>query len=64
MQNVKEYMKKVGQAARAASRIMAQADTATKNRALHEIAAALQSQSAQLLAAPTGWMMLRWTDSR
>jgi glutamate-5-semialdehyde dehydrogenase len=51
MQNVKEYMKKVGQAARAASRIMAQADTATKNRALHEIAAALQSQSAQLLAA-------------
>jgi glutamate-5-semialdehyde dehydrogenase len=30
---------------------MAQADTATKNRALQEIAAALQSQSAQLLAA-------------
>jgi glutamate-5-semialdehyde dehydrogenase len=51
MQNVKEYMQVVGQAARAASRLMAQADTATKNRALTEIAAALQSQSAQLLAA-------------
>jgi glutamate-5-semialdehyde dehydrogenase len=51
MQNVKEYMQIVGQTARAASRLMAQADTATKNRALQEIAAALQSQSAQLLAA-------------
>jgi glutamate-5-semialdehyde dehydrogenase len=51
MSNVKEYMQGVGQAARAASRLMAQADTATKNRALTEIAAALQSQSAQLLAA-------------
>ena len=44
-------MQGVGQAARAASRLMAQADTASKNRALTEIAAALQSQSAQLLAA-------------
>ncbi len=44
-------MQVVGQAARAASRLMAQADTAAKNRALHEIAAALQSQSAQLLTA-------------
>jgi len=51
MQNVKEYMKEVGQAARAASRIMSQADTATKNRALHEIATALKSQSVQLLTA-------------
>ncbi|HSM98742.1 MAG TPA: aldehyde dehydrogenase family protein, partial [Gallionella sp.] len=51
MQNVKAYMKEVGQAARAASRIMSQADTATKNRALHEIAAALHDQSARLLAA-------------
>jgi glutamate-5-semialdehyde dehydrogenase len=50
MQNVKKYMKEVGQAARAASRIMAQADTTTKNRALHEIAAALQNQSVHLLA--------------
>jgi glutamate-5-semialdehyde dehydrogenase len=51
MQNVKEYMQGIGQTARAASRLLAQADTATKNRALTEIAAALQSQSAQLLAA-------------
>ena len=43
-------MKGIGQAARAASRVMAQADTATKNRALTEIAAALQNQSAQLIA--------------
>ncbi|MDO8292959.1 MAG: glutamate-5-semialdehyde dehydrogenase [Gallionella sp.] len=50
MDNIKQYMKSVGQQARAASRIMAQADTATKNRALTEIAAALQSQSAQLLS--------------
>lgn len=51
MQNVKEYMLGVGQTARAASRLMAQADTATKNRALTEIATALQSQAAMLLAA-------------
>ncbi len=51
MDNIVEYMKGVGQAARAASVIMAQADTALKNRALTEIAAALQDQSAQLLAA-------------
>ncbi len=51
MENINEYMKGVGQAARAASRIMAQADTASKNRALTEIATALQNQSALLLAA-------------
>ncbi|MEO8332230.1 MAG: glutamate-5-semialdehyde dehydrogenase [Gallionella sp.] len=51
MSNVKEYMQGVGKAARAASRIMAQADTATKNRALTEIAAALQHQTSLLLAA-------------
>ncbi len=51
MENIAEYMKGVGQAARAASRIMAQADTSAKNRALNEIAAALQSRSAELLAA-------------
>jgi len=51
MDNVKEYMQGVGKAARAASRIMALADTATKNRALAEIAAALQHQTALLLAA-------------
>ena len=51
MDNVKEYMQGIGKTARAASRLMAQADTASKNRALTEIAAALQSQSAQLRAA-------------
>jgi glutamate-5-semialdehyde dehydrogenase len=51
MQDVKQYMQEVGKTARAASRLMAQADTATKNRALTEIAVALQSQSARLLAA-------------
>ncbi|TAN83631.1 MAG: glutamate-5-semialdehyde dehydrogenase [Gallionella sp.] len=51
MDNIKKYMQGVGQAARAASRVMAQADTSTKNRALQEIAAALQNQSAQLIAA-------------
>ena len=51
MQNIKEYMQGVGQAARAASRLMALADTAPKNLALTQIAVALQSQSAQLLAA-------------
>jgi glutamate-5-semialdehyde dehydrogenase len=50
MEDIKQYMKDIGQAARAASRVMAQADTATKNRALTEIAAALQNQSAQLIA--------------
>ncbi len=51
MQNVKEYMQEVGRTARAASRLMALADTATKNRALTEIAAALQSETALLLDA-------------
>jgi len=51
MNNIKEYMQGVGQAARAASRIMALADTATKNHALTEIAVALQHQTALLLAA-------------
>jgi len=41
----------VGKAARAAARIMSQADTATKNCALTEIATALQHQTALLLAA-------------
>jgi glutamate-5-semialdehyde dehydrogenase len=51
MDNIKEYMTGIGQAARSASRVMAQADTATKNRALIAIAAALLEQCLQLLAA-------------
>lgn len=46
-------MQEVGQAARKASRLMAQADTATKNRALEAIAAALLENSTQLFAANT-----------
>ena len=51
MENIKHYMHEVGVNARAASRVIAQADTATKNRALSAIAAALQAQSALLLEA-------------
>ena len=51
MMNVKEYMQGVGKTARAASRLMALADTATKNRALTEIASSLQNETALLLAA-------------
>ena len=43
-------MQQVGQQARAASRLMAQADTAVKNRALKNIADAILSNSAQLIA--------------
>lgn len=49
MSEIKAYMQQVGQQARAASRLMAQADTAVKNRALENIAAAILSNSAQLL---------------
>jgi len=51
MLNVKEYMQGVGKTARAAARLMAMADTATKNRALTEIASSLQNEIALLLAA-------------
>ncbi len=50
MENIKEYMKGVGQAARAASRLMAQADTNAKNRALENIATAIQLNSTRLIA--------------
>ncbi len=50
MENIKEYMQQVGKQARAASRIMAQADTAAKNLALEKIAMAVLDGSAQLIA--------------
>ncbi len=50
MEDVKHYMQLVGQHARAASRILAQADTNTKNHALENIATALLLNSARLLA--------------
>ena len=49
MSNIKAYMQEVGIAARAASRLMARADTATKNRALLAIADAILNNSASLL---------------
>ncbi len=49
--NVKEYMHKMGLAARTAACFVAQADTATKNRALQAMADSLRQQMAQVLAA-------------
>ncbi len=50
MEEIKQYMKSIGQQARAASRVMAQADTNAKNRALEAIASAVLDGSAQLIA--------------
>ena len=51
MEDVKQYMQSDGKQARAASRLMAQADTNTKNRALLAIADAILHSSAALIAA-------------
>ncbi|MES1981615.1 MAG: glutamate-5-semialdehyde dehydrogenase [Pseudomonadota bacterium] len=51
MVDIKEYMQQVGRQARAASRIMAQADTAAKNYALETIAQAILNSSALLITA-------------
>jgi glutamate-5-semialdehyde dehydrogenase len=49
--DIKAYMQSVGGQARQASRVLARADTALKNRALLAIAAALDANRDQLLAA-------------
>ncbi len=49
--DIKQYMKQVGQQARAASRAMARADTNAKNRALLTMAAAIERDADRLLAA-------------
>jgi glutamate-5-semialdehyde dehydrogenase len=49
--NIPEYMQQVGRQARAAARAMARADTATRNRALLLIAAAVERDSEKLRAA-------------
>lgn len=49
--NIKDYMQNIGVEARKASRMMASADTDTKNKALHAIAKAILRESAALLAA-------------
>ena len=53
VQDIKTYMQRVGKQARAASRLMAQADTNAKNRALEAIAQALLNSNAALIAANT-----------
>ncbi len=49
--DIKSYMHSVGQAARAASRLIAKADTAAKNQALTAMAAAIKRDELKLLAA-------------
>jgi glutamate-5-semialdehyde dehydrogenase len=49
--DIKSYMQAVGQEARAASRLVAKADTAAKNRALTAMANAIRRDEALLLAA-------------
>ncbi len=49
--DIKHYMQGVGEAARAASRHMAKADTNTKNRALLAIASAIRREKDALMAA-------------
>jgi glutamate-5-semialdehyde dehydrogenase len=49
--DIKHYMQQLGQGARAASRQMAKADTAVKNKALLTIAAAIRREQEALLAA-------------
>ncbi|HVC12810.1 MAG TPA: glutamate-5-semialdehyde dehydrogenase [Burkholderiales bacterium] len=49
--DVKAYVHGLGRAARDAARVLARADTGTKNRALHAMAAELRARAAALLAA-------------
>ena len=49
--DIPAYMQDIGRRARAASRLLARADTAAKNRALAAIAAALRADHVALLAA-------------
>jgi glutamate-5-semialdehyde dehydrogenase len=49
--DVAAYMRGVGEAARAAARVLARADTAAKDRALAAMAAAIRRDEARLLAA-------------
>jgi glutamate-5-semialdehyde dehydrogenase len=51
MSDIKEYMTRVGQQARAAARALSRAETKLKNAALEAIAVAIESDEAALLAA-------------
>ena len=50
-ESVLDYMTRLGQAARSASRVLARASTAQKNRALQAAAAALDAGRDELVAA-------------
>jgi glutamate-5-semialdehyde dehydrogenase len=50
-ESVLDYMTRLGQAARSASRVLARANTAQKNRALQAAAAALDAARSELTAA-------------
>ena len=52
--DVKTYVRGLGLAARAAARLLARADTASKNRALAAMAAEIRAREEQLLAANRG----------
>lgn len=49
--DIKTYMQSIGREARTASRLVARAETAAKNRALAQMAAAIKRDEQQLLAA-------------
>jgi glutamate-5-semialdehyde dehydrogenase len=49
--DVREHVRQLGKQARAASRTLARADTATKNRALAAMALQIRSQASKILAA-------------
>ena len=51
IRDIRQYMREVGEEARAASRLLARADTATKDRALAAAAAAIRRDSARLIQA-------------
>jgi len=51
IKDVKLYMRQVGEQARAAARVLARADSATKDRALAAAAAAIRRDAARLLVA-------------
>ena len=62
--DVKSYVRGLGQAARAAARVLARADTATKNRALAAMAAEIRAKKEQLLAANRGDVEQAGKDGR
>jgi len=61
---VKSYVRGLGRAARAAARLLARADTATKNRALAAMAAEIRAKRELLLAANRGDVEQAGKDGR